>query len=186
MTKLDGHRNSKQLGSMFADAKAEILDMLETNAFANFRTREQFFDPYLIEAKATSAAKLRSDWWAENRRTKWGAHGQECIPTPFQKFIEDQGNAIKRLSNQKDPEDMEGLHVKVYWPADNLTRVCKLLKYNKKGRFFTAFYYFCEEELEEHLDTDWEFFPIVVTCPYCDKKVGPVRICPSCKSKMTI
>jgi len=172
------------MDSIFAEVKPAIL----APQWRSFRTKEQFFEPYLVEVKGTNSAKLRADWWLENRRTKWGAWDQECTNLVFQQYIEEKGNTIPKRGSigGKEPVEMEGLILKVFWPADNLTRACKLLKYDKKGQFWNALYYFDEQEYREYLDTDWAIFPLNVTCPYCEKKVGPRSICPECKSRMTL
>jgi len=185
ITQLEKEDKKSLHPKIFEPVQTALLSLMKFNHWITFKLRSEFFEPYLIEAKGTTISKIKKEWWEQNKKTKWGNVGLPCTNHIFKDYIEETGNTIKRKQDIKnvDPESLEGTKVKVYWPADNLTRACLLLKWNKKHQFFTALYYFDEREYEEDLMTDWRVFKIAVVCTTCNVTTGPTKCCSKCGTK---
>jgi hypothetical protein len=173
---------------LFDGAKGALLTLMKFNHWVNFKMKPQYFDPWLHDEKGTSIAKLNAAWWQQNLGNKWGNTGLECTNKVFRKFVEQPGNTVTKgyigLKSISDPKNLSNLTVLVYWPADDVTRLCRLHRFDKLNQLFTATYFFNAVDYEEPLDTDWCIHKVEVTCASCREKTGPAKYCEVCGNKL--
>jgi len=121
-----------------------------------FRTGLEF-DQWLREAKGTSTDQLNKNWWKTYGRTKWGNQGKLCKTGARGKGLEMDGNTVPKTSHL--PEERNSIvnrFCQVYWPEDNLTRVCHVLAYDETRAVYQVFYFFDEKAYDEFFDSDWQ------------------------------
>jgi len=172
--------------NMFEGASQAVVQAIVPQ-IAAFRGSPDF-EAWLLESEAKTPTKLRQDWWIANKHSKWAHIGDKCTNLTFQAYVEFPGNAVVNKTDllSRDPLTLEDSIVRVFWPADNLTRVCRLMKWQKAKKVFSAFYYFDDMDIEEDLTTDWEPFPVRVGCGGCGAKVGPTKYCSECGEKLVL
>jgi len=172
----------------FDSGRGALLTLMKFNHWVNFKMKNQYFDPWLHDAQGTSIAKLNAEWWDQNKGNKWGNVGEECNNKVFKKFVEQPGNTVTKphvgLGNISDPRHLETMTILVYWPADDVTRLCRLNRFDKRTQLFTASYFFNGVDYEEPLDTEWCTHKVEVTCASCREKSGPAKYCEVCGNKL--
>jgi len=115
------------------------------------------FDQWLREAKGTSTDQLNRDWWKVYGKTKWGNQGKVCKNQARAKGFELDGNAVPKTSSMPEiPESIVNKFCQVFWPEDNLTRVCHILAWDSHKEVYKVFYFFDEKEYDEFFDSDWQ------------------------------
>jgi len=145
--------------TMFDDVQAALRQMMIANYWLVWKM-DSIFEEY-IATKGKSPEKLREDWLEKNKKTKWLHVGKKAHHVhPYLNYVEEQGNTVVQscLNRPFEKSELIGQTVKVYWPADKVTRVCQIQKWNAKVNMYSVRYYFDHKRYDEDLQTDWCFF----------------------------
>jgi len=146
-------------------ASPKLFDVVQqeiaTKTISAFRSSPEF-DQWLKESKRTCVENLTRDWWEKYKKTKWAAHGRKCVKQSAKdKCLELPGNLITKSCEL--PENryyLQNRYCQVYWPVDDLTRVCHVLSYSEKHGSYQAYYFFDGNLYDEYFDSDWSIIDI--------------------------
>jgi len=125
-------------------------------AWSSFRTRPEF-NEWLHDAKHTSVDQLNKEWWKKYRNSKWAHTGKKGSKDSRKSNFELDGNAILKPSRlPANKKALNGQYAMVFWPVDNLSRLCHILAYTPQEDCFQVQYFFDGKAYDEHFDTDWK------------------------------
>src|SRR5690349_17289665 len=73
------------------------------------------------------------------------------------------GNSIPKSCELPDNRySLQNRYCQVYWPLDDLTRVCHVLSYDEKTDCYQVFYFFDGLLYDEYFDSDWSLIEIPI------------------------
>jgi len=155
-----GLKKDKTPADLFSDVQQETLQMIESNCWTNFRSTKEF-DQWLWETKQTTPSQLKKQWWKTNKKTKWGNVGKKSSSSAKAQAYEHAGNIITRSSTLPPQKNkLDGKYALVFWPEDNVTRLCHILGYIAKTDCYKVTYMFDNKVYDEHFDTDWKLLEV--------------------------